>query len=295
MSKKTKALITKSIIFFILLGVGYAYLYPMIYMGFISFMSNEDLANPTVSWIPTKPHFQNFITAWKVLDVRKSFVDSLKMSLIPAALQTVICAIIGYGFARFEFPLKRLWLFFVIVTFMVPVQVTLVPKYIIFSQLGLVGTPWATYVPSLLGQGIRSSIFILVFYNFFSMLPKAFDEAAELDGANSFQIFYKIIIPMSVPAILVVFIFSFVWYWNETFMSATFNGENIKTMPIMLRDFVNRYTAMFPATEGSAANRINEGIRMAATLITIVPLLITYLILQRWFVEGIERSGITGE
>ncbi|MEN3043324.1 MAG: ABC transporter permease subunit [Fervidobacterium sp.] len=145
------------------------------------------------------------------------------------------------------------------------------------------------------GQGIRSAIFILLYYNFFNMLPKTFDEAAELDGANSFQIFFRIVFPLSIPAMVTTFIFSLVWYWNETLLTGLLLGNNIKTIPIALRDFVSRYAVMFPTADGSAANRINEGIRMSATLITIIPLLITYLILQRQFVESLERTGITGE
>jgi len=127
------------------------------------------------------------------------------------------------------------------------------------------------------------------------MLPRTFDEAAELDGANSFQIFYKIMIPLSVPALVTTFIFSLVWYWNETLLTGMLLGNEVKTLPLALRDFVAKFALMFPSADGSAANRINEGIRMSATLITILPLLITYLILQRQFVESLERTGITGE
>jgi len=294
-SKKTKGLITRIVIFVILLGIAYAYLHPLIYMVSISFMSMRDLANPIVSWIPTDLYLDNFKTAWKVLDVPHSIWDSIEMSIIPAIFQTIVTALVAYGLARFEFPLKRLIFFFVIAAFIIPVQVTYVPKYILFARLKLVGTPWSTFLPAILGQGVKSSIFILLYYRFFSMIPVAFEEAAEIDGANRFEIFYRVILPMSIPMIVVTFLFSFVWYWNETYMAAVFNGDNIKTLPIMLRNFVNRYTAMFPTRDASVENRINEGIRMAATLITIIPLLIVYTILQRRFVEGIERAGITGE
>ncbi|MGC8820779.1 MAG: carbohydrate ABC transporter permease [Fervidobacterium sp.] len=260
-----------------------------------SFMSVEDLVNPTVNWVPTKLTFENFSKAWKVLDAAKSLLNSVYMSSIPALLQTFVTALIAYGLSRFEFPLKRLWIFLMLATFLVPSQVTLVTKYMLFSRLNLTGTPFVSFLPALTGQGIRSAIFILLYYNFFNMLPKTFDEAAELDGANSFQIFYKIVFPLSIPAIVTTFIFSLVWYWNETLLTGLLLGNNIKTIPIALRDFVARYAVMFPTADGSAANRINEGIRMSATLITILPLLITYLILQRQFVESLERTGITGE
>jgi len=286
---------TKTIIYVVLIGIGYAYLYPLLYMITSSFMSVEDLVNPTVVWIPTKFTLDNFVRAWKVLEMPKALWNSVYTSAIPALAQSLITALIAYGLSRFEFPLKRFWIVLMLATFLIPTQVTLVTKYVLFSTLRLTDTIFATFLPAIFGQGIRSAIFILLYLNFFNMLPKAFDEAAEIDGANTFQVFYKIILPLSLPAIVTTFIFSLVWYWNETLLSGLLLGNKIKTLPLELRDFVVRYAVMFPTADGSAANRINEGIRMAATMITILPLLITYLFLQRQFVESLERTGITGE
>jgi len=286
---------TKFVLYFILISIGYAYLYPLLYMVTTSFMTVEDLVNPTVSWIPTRLTLENFIKSWNVLEASKTLINSVYLSAVPSILQTLVTALIAYGLSRFKFPFKNMWLFLILATFLIPAQVTIVTKYMLFSRLGLVGTPLVSFLPALTGQGIRSAIFILLYYNFFNMLPKAFDEAAELDGANSFQIFYKIILPLSVPAMVTTFIFSLVWYWNETLTTGMFLGNEIKTLPLALRDFAAKFAIMFPAADGSAANRINEGIRMSATLITILPLLITYLILQRQFVESLERTGITGE
>ncbi|WP_213075161.1 carbohydrate ABC transporter permease [Fervidobacterium pennivorans subsp. shakshaketiis] len=286
---------TKTIIYVVLIGIGYAYLYPLLYMITSSFMSVEDLVNPTVVWIPTKFTLDNFVRAWKVLEMPKALWNSVYTSAIPALAQSLITALIAYGLSRFEFPLKRFWIVLMLATFLIPTQVTLVTKYVLFSTLRLTDTIFATFLPAIFGQGIRSAIFILLYLNFFNMLPKAIDEAAEIDGANTFQVFYKIILPLSLPAIVTTFIFSLVWYWNETLLSGLLLGNKIKTLPLELRDFVVRYAVMFPTADGSAANRINEGIRMAATMITILPLLITYLFLQRQFVESLERTGITGE
>jgi multiple sugar transport system permease protein len=260
-----------------------------------SFMTVEDLVNPTVSWLPTRITFENFKKSWTVLEASKTLLNSVYLSVIPSVLQALVTALIAYGLSRFNFPLKRLWLFLILATFLIPTQVTIVTKYMLFSRLRLVGTPLVSFLPAVTGQGIRSSIFILLYYNFFNMLPKTFDEAAELDGANSFQIFRRIMLPLSLPAIVTTFIFSLVWYWNETLLTGMLLGNEIKTLPLALRDFVVRFALMFPAADGSAANRINEGIRMSATLMTILPLLIIYLILQRQFVESLERTGITGE
>lgn len=286
---------TKFILYFALISIGYAYLYPLLYMFTTSFMTVEDLVNPTVSWIPTRLTMENFIRSWNVLEGSKTLLNSVYLSAIPSILQALVTALIAYGLSRFNFPFKSLMLFLILATFLIPTQVTIVTKYMLFSRLRLVGTPLVSFLPAVTGQGIRSAIFILLYYNFFNMLPKTFDEAAELDGANSFQIFYKIILPLSMPAIVTTFIFSLVWYWNETLLTGMLLGNEIKTLPLALRDFAARFALMFPAADGSAVNRINEGIRMSATLMTILPLLITYLVLQRQFVESLERTGITGE
>jgi len=286
---------TKFVLYFALISIGYAYLYPLLYMFTTSFMTVEDLVNPTVSWIPTRLTMENFIRSWNVLEGSKTLLNSVYLSAIPSILQALVTALIAYGLSRFNFPFKSLMLFLILATFLIPTQVTIVTKYMLFSRLRLVGTPLVSFLPAVTGQGIRSAIFILLYYNFFNMLPKTFDEAAELDGANSFQIFYKIILPLSMPAIVTTFIFSLVWYWNETLLTGMLLGNEIKTLPLALRDFAARFALMFPAADGSAVNRINEGIRMSATLMTILPLLITYLVLQRQFVESLERTGITGE
>jgi multiple sugar transport system permease protein len=286
---------TKLVLYFALISIGYAYLYPLLYMFTTSFMTVEDLVNPTVSWIPTRLTMENFIRSWNVLEGSKTLLNSVYLSAIPSILQALVTALIAYGLSRFNFPFKSLMLFLILATFLIPTQVTIVTKYMLFSRLRLVGTPLVSFLPAVTGQGIRSAIFILLYYNFFNMLPKTFDEAAELDGANSFQIFYKIILPLSMPAIVTTFIFSLVWYWNETLLTGMLLGNEIKTLPLALRDFAARFALMFPAADGSAVNRINEGIRMSATLMTILPLLITYLVLQRQFVESLERTGITGE
>ena len=155
----------------------------------------------------------------------------------------------------------------------------------------------AFVLPALFGQGIRSAIFIMIFYQFFNMIPKALDEAAEIDGASPFKIFYRIALPLALPAIIVAFLFSFVWYWNETYLTSLYMSS-ARTLPIQLSRFAASFREMFPESfqpDAGFVDTLNEAIYMAGTLISILPLLIFYFILQRWFVEGVDRSGITGE
>jgi multiple sugar transport system permease protein len=123
------------------------------------------------------------------------------------------------------------------------------------------------------------------------MIPKALDEAAQIDGATRWMIYTKVAIPLSLPSYLTAFLFSFVWYWNETYIMRLFLGNGGETLLIRLYNFVSAYNAIL----GGGNNVANEAIRMAATLLIIAPLVMAYFILQRLFIEGIDRSGITGE
>lgn len=286
--------VQKAAIYFILFGIGFIYVYPVLYMIVNSFFSPEDLIDPSVTWVPTQIYFGNFEKAWNTLDFGKSFLRSVGMSIVPALFQTVVTAVTGYGFARFKFPLKKFWMALCILTFIIPTQVTLVPRYVLFSTYRILDTPLPSFLPALLGQGLKSAVFVLVFYQFFSSYPKAMDEAAEMDGASKFKIFYKIALPTATPAIVLSFLFSMVWYWNETTQARLYFGD-IETLPMRLNDFYDSYQSLYNPSNLTSFGSINESITLAGTFLSILPLLVLYLCLQRQFVESIEKSGITGE
>ena len=181
----------------------------------------------------------------------------------------------------------------------------MIPQYVMYTNLGLIQTNpkvWGIGVitfalPALLGQGLKSAIFILIFFQSFSMIPKELDEAAYIDGANSFKVFYKIAIPLSIPIIIVGFIFSFVWYWNETYLTSLYI-PSAHTLPMQLSAFAESFRNIYQSAGGnggSVTDSLNEAIYMAGTLVSIMPLLLLYFVLQRWFVEGIDRAGLTGQ
>ncbi len=292
---KSGSLTAKLFVYVLLLALGFVYLYPLFFMAVNSLMDSNDLVNPTVSWVPTRLYWGNYIIAIKVLQVGKAMVSSLVMAGVPAILQTASCAFIGYGFARFKFPLKNFWMVLLLAAFIIPVQITLIPRYILFDAYKMINTVMPSFLPALLGQGIKGSIFVLIFYQFFRSYPITLDEAAEIDGAGKFETFFRIALPMSIPAVIVAFLFSFVWYWNETYLSGIFFGKAIQTLPMRLQSFVKSYATLYPSADGSAGNRLNESIRMAGTVITIAPLIIMYMVLQKQFVESVDKTGITGE
>ena len=277
----------------VLAGIGFVFLYPVLYMAVNSLKSVEDLVDPSVEWLPTGICFDNFVKAFKTLDFGPSFWNSVVTAVLPALLQTFSCAIVGYGLARFPVPGKNFWIVMIVATFVVPTQITLIPKYLMFSNYKMLDTILPLIVPALLGQGLKSSLFVLVFWNFFSSYPQSLDEAAFIDGANTLTVFFKVALPLAKPAIVVTILFSLVWYWNETTQSSLLFGTLIKTLPMKLGSFADSYQNLYGG--GVSASSINEAVSLAGTFLSIAPLLILYLILQRQFVESIEKVGITGE
>ncbi len=293
LKRRRNALALSVVRYAILAGIGFIFLYPMLYMLVNSFKSVEDLVDPSVEWLPTGLCFDNFLKAFYTLDFGESFLNSLLTSVLPAIFQTLSCAVAGYGLARFPVPGKKFWIVMIVATFVVPAQITLIPKYLMFSNYQMLDSILPALIPALLGQGLKSSLFILVFFNFFSSYPKSLDEAAFLDGAGTLTVFFKVAMPLARPAIVVSMLFSMVWYWNETTQASLLYGTVIKTLPMKLGSFAATYSNLYGSTSGGSG--INEAISLAGTFLSILPLLVMYLILQKQFVESIEKVGITGE
>lgn len=292
---REKGVISKLLTYGILTGLGFVFVYPLIYMVSTSFMDSKDLVDSTVTWIPTRLSVESFVKAGRTLEVYKGLKDSLIMTVIPALLQTIVLAFAGYGLGRHPVPLKKLWIGLSVLIFLIPTQVTMIPRFLLFNSYRLVGSIWPMYLISILGQGIKSSIFLLVYYQFFSTYPKTLDEAAKIDGAGRLKIFLKIALPMAKPSIVVCFLFSFIWIWNDTTQIGQYSTGAVTTLPMLLQQFVERFNKLYSSASVSTGGALNESIRLAGTLLTILPLIVLYLILQKQFVESIEKTGITGE
>jgi multiple sugar transport system permease protein len=274
----------------------------MLRMITTALMSAEDIINPAVNWIPRSWAFGNIRVAAAVLDIKTTLINSLWYSGLLAFCQTLVSSMTGFAFARYDFKFKNFWFMMVIVSFILPAPVMLISRTMLFvgiqesAKISMIGTPIPQVLMALFGQGVYSAILILIFYNFIRMIPKVLDEAAAIDGANARQIFYHIIIRMSLTTILIVFLFSFVWNWNETFITAAFLRDKIPLIPSRLNMFDSIFASYGSgATGGGAQSRLNEAYKMSAAFISILPLFIIYLLVQRQFIKGIESAGITGE
>lgn len=294
--KRLKAvnIISKFAIYFVLICIGFIFLEPIFEMISKSIMTTKDLIDPSITWIAKHATLDNFKNAIGTLDIPTSILNSIWYSALLAIAQTFVSATTGFALSRYTFRGKNFWFVMLIMAFILPVPLLTVPRIMMFSTvesiLGfkLINTVVPQFLLALLGQGTYSTMLVLIFYNFFNMIPKSLDEAAMIDGAGSLKVFYHVAIRLSISTILVVFLFSFVFNWNETYTTNILTGDALELLPGRLSLFDNGSTS-------NAVSELNEAIKMAATLIAIAPLLVLYACVQRQFIEGIENTGITGE
>jgi multiple sugar transport system permease protein len=283
------------VLYLLLIALGFVYLYPLLFMFVTSLKSPTDLLNPMVQWIPTEIYMGNYVKAWRVLNYPTTIVSSILVSVIPSLIQAAVCSVIGYGLARYRFKGKGLIFALIMATFIIPAQNTAIPQMLTFKSLGLLGNIFAIILPALFGQGYRSAIFILIFYQTFMSLPKVLEEAARLDGASDLKVFLLVGLPAAVPAFIVSIIFSTVWYWNESYLTLMFLEGGVQTLPMQLAKFTQAYENLYPSGMVNIFDRLNEAVKLAGTFLNILPLLVMYFVLQKWFVESVEMTGITGE
>jgi len=300
-------LLPKTALYVMLISLCFVYVYPILHMGITSLKSLTDLLDPSVQWLPHEITFSNYTQALDIMGFSDHLVDTLLVTVVPALCQTVSCALAGYAFARFRFKGRNILMACVLLTFIVPFPVLMVPTYTMYSDYGILRSIWTMILPAITGQGLRAAIFILIYRATYEQIPFSLDEAARVDGASETRVFLTIGIPLGLPAMITSFLFSFVWYWNETYTTSLFMGnaslgstKSISTLVMELAKFEDSYLAYLERAGGWAAktggaNIQNEAVTMAGTILTIAPLLIVYFCLQRYFTEAIDRSGITGE
>lgn len=287
----------KFAIYFMLIVLGFVFLYPIFYMLMTSLKSNIDLADSSVQWVPTSLYLENYKIIVAALDVPSSYFRTFVVAGLGTVAVVISSTLTGYGLARFNFKGKYVIIMVMILSFVIPKTLFYVPNFFLYDFLGLRFSLRVITIPALFGQGLMSSFFILIFYQFFSMIPKQLEEAALIDGANNWTIFYKIALPMAGPAFVITIIYCFSIYWNETTVVKNFLDNNPfqKTTPVLMNLLESNYGAFEGQIADEANRAFTESKAFAASLINMAPLTIFYLIVQRWFVESIDNTGITGE
>ena len=288
-----------------LISVGYIVLYPLLYMIVSSVTPREEILTSARTWIPEVLTLKNYEFVIGVMDYWRSLWSTFSNEIIAAMLEVCSCAVVAYGFARFKFKLKGPLMAILYLTILIPMTMLIIPMSVNFANLdflgilglfnrltgidlrpNLIGSPLAFYLPAITASGLQSGILILIYIQFFKEMPVEFEEAAQVDGAGPLRTFLKIIIPSAGVVIITVVIFSLIWHWNDYQMALMFMGENYP-LSVKLSTLADDITTRNIWS--------NTGVFvLAGCVLFVVPLLIVYMVLQRWFIESVDRVGITG-
>ncbi len=287
--------------FVILSGIGFIVLYPLIYMVSCAFRERSDMNDPTVMWLPRNYTLDVIKETWRIMDFGSVLKNTIFLNIGCSLVQVMSCAVTGYGFARFSFKGKKLLFGIVIMMILVPPQVISLPLYTQFRffgirglfSLNLIDSMLTMYLPAMTANGIRSGLMILIFRQFFRGLPRELEDAACIDGCGPFMTFIRVMIPNAASAFLTVFLFSVVWYWNDYYVSTAFFTDT-RTVATVLYDLDSRLSrALYGDSRIKPSARELIVWKEAGCLMSVLPILIMYVFLQKHFIEGIERSGLS--
>ena len=294
--------------FILLFGMCFLILQPILNKISISFMTESDLYNPIVVSIPEHFTTENYLLASKLMNYSKSLVNSFVVSLTIALLQISMCTLVGYGFARFEFPLKKFWFACVMLVILIPPQtisgslhlhfrffdILGIFKAITGDTINLRGSKLPYYLMSAGCMGLKNGLYIYMIRQFFRNIPKELEEAAYVDGCGTLKTFIRIMLPDAKPILTSCFLFSFVWQWTDGFYSKMFLGST-ELVSTSLSRIVDSLAAWIQRETGATVTisvAYSNCILATGTLMIIVPLIILYLFAQKGFVESLSSSGI---
>ena len=258
--------------YFLLCALSFVFLYPFIKMITQSLMTDDDLINITVKWLPSKLTWSNYAVAYRKLMFKSYVWNSARVAIICTLGHVLSCAMTGYAFARYKFRFKGALFAMVILTMLVPVQTVIIPQYMQFSNWGWLNSEYylPLVVPSFLGFGLNGAFFIFLFRQFFSGMPYEMEEAARVDGCGPIRTFLHIMLPMSQSSLLVCTVLSIVWHWNDYFEPGVyFNSVWLKMLPNSLPNLyaeLNKEQHTMIQTNDIEGIIFNEAMLMAATL-----------------------------
>nr|WP_274352906.1 carbohydrate ABC transporter permease [Roseinatronobacter sp. HJB301] len=266
----------------LLITVGFLMLYPLLWLVGASFKTNSEIFG-SIGFIPQEPTLDGYRKGWETSTPYTfgRFFWNTFLIILPKTIFTAIsCALVAYGFARFEFPYKKLLFASLIATLLLPNVVTRIPQYILFRDLGWLDTYLPLWVPSAFAG---DAFFVFMLVQFLRAIPRDMEEAARVDGANSLQTLIYIVVPMLMPALISVALFQFMWTMND-FLGPLIYLSSVQSFPVSLA-----LKLSIDTTEAFDWNRI-----LAMSVLALLPALIVFFMAQRYFIEGISTGGVKG-
>lgn len=301
--------------YILVFGISFVILYPILRQISVAFKDKADIYNPTIYMVPVHFTLENIRLAMEILHYWPLLGNTLLFAVSTTLLQTASCALAGYGFARYSFPGKNILFALVILTIMIPSSTLMVPMYLHFRNFDVLGLMHLftgkdgvnmlnTYGPSLItaafANGLKSGLYIYIFRQFFRGMPAEIEEAALIDGAGGFRTFFTVMLPNAVPPIITVLLFAFVWQYNDSYYTSLFmNQSDLMAIKVAsLPADANQYLPGLLGLGSSANVRVDPNhvamIVDTGILLSIAPLILMYLFVQRFFVESVERTGVVG-
>jgi len=281
LSKIARTRLTKAGVYLALTILGMAFIFPMLWMILTALKTNSQIFGNV--WLPNPPVWSNFPEAVKYIHFAEYAANTLFICLVDCLGTVFSCVLAAYGFARLRWPGRDILFMVMLSTLMLPFHATMVPLYILFRNMGLIGRPgYAMYAPLVVPSFFGSAFFIFLLRQFFMGIPDDLSDAARCDGAGEFGILLRVILPLSKPAVATVALFTFMWTWQDFIW------------PLIVITDEARYTLSLGLQQYATAHGYAWGLLMAASTIIVAPMILLFFFTQRAFIEGIALTGIKG-
>lgn len=286
----------------LLFGMCFMILQPILNKISLSFMAEKDLYDTSIVIIPKNFSVNNWKISMYLLDYTKSLINTIWVSLLVSALEVVMCTFVGYGFSRFNFPLRRFWFFCVILLIVIPPQTLSTSLYLHFryfkffgATLNLKGTMLPYIMMCFTCMGLKNGLYIFMIRQYYLGFPFELEEAAYVDGCGPFVTFFRIMVPGAKPIITSCFLFSFVWQWTDSFYSNLFLGK-IQLLARQVVGLTDKLSIYLSRARGggnvSVPPALAGAMNSTSVLLIVIPLIILYLFCQRMFVESLASTGV---
>jgi multiple sugar transport system permease protein len=275
---RARGLLQRLIVYALLITLSVVFLLPFMWMLSTSLKQSQDVFTYPPSFFPTSFLWQNYPAGWTILPFNTFLINSLIVTLSNVAGNLISCSLVAFGFARLRARGRSILFLLLLATLMIPREVTIVPRFLLFSELGLVNTLWPLILPAWFGY----AFFIFLLRQFFMSIPHELDDAARIDGASTLRILTDVILPLSGPALATVAIFSFIGNWSNLLDPLIYlRSQELYTLALGLN--------LFRGQNFTAFNLL-----MAVSILTLIPVLVMFFLSQRLFVQGVTLTGMGG-
>ncbi len=275
---RTRRLIQQIVVYALLLAGSVLFILPFMWMIATSLKQSQDVFSYPPSFLPTSFEWRNYIAGWTILPFTRFLFNTVIVTGANVVGNLISCSLVAFGFARLRARGRNLLFLLLLATLMIPREVTIVPRFLLFSQIGLVNTLWPLILPAWFGY----PFFIFLLRQFFMSIPHELDDAARIDGASTLRIFTSVILPLSQPALATVAIFAFIGNWSNLLDPLIYiRSQELYTLALGLNLF-------------RGVNFTQFNLLMAVSIIQLLPVLIIFFLAQRLFVQGVTLTGMGG-